>query len=94
MGGVIRRGGGGLEDLGRRENVAAVPLFRASLQGGAGNDTLDGGGGGDTLRGGSGDDRLTTDAGVSFVDGGDGVDVWQGDLSGAGQALAFDAIAP
>ena len=51
----------------------------ATLDGGAGDDTLTGGGGADTLIGGLGDDTLVGGDGNDSLDGGDGADNLSGD---------------
>jgi Ca2+-binding RTX toxin-like protein len=64
------------------------------LYGGAGDDNISGGGGPDVLSGGSGDDNLTSARGsVAFVDGGSGVDTWNGDFFDTTQPIIFSSLA-
>ena len=62
------------------------------MTGGSGDDLLYGGGLDDTLKGGIGDDNLQSGIGGGVIDGGEGVDRWNADLSALGTAV-FSAAA-
>ncbi|WP_081685773.1 Ig-like domain-containing protein [Candidatus Solirubrobacter pratensis] len=68
--GVTADGGDGDDTL----DASGLTAARATLSGGAGNDTLTGGAAADTLSGGDGDDRLTGNAGADSINGGAGLD--------------------
>jgi hypothetical protein len=67
---VVASGGTG-DDFLQAGNLTTIP---ATMDGGAGNDSLTGGGGNDTINGGADDDFLTGGAGRDVVSGGDGDD--------------------
>jgi Ca2+-binding RTX toxin-like protein len=63
LAGVIANGGAGNDAI----TMTSTATFGATLQGGAGNDTLSGGNGADTLEGGTGNDRLAGNGGADLV---------------------------
>jgi len=60
------------------DSIAVSPSIRATLIGGAGNDSLTGGGGNDTLNGGDGNDTVTGGAGTDTLYGGNDDDTLDG----------------
>jgi Ca2+-binding RTX toxin-like protein len=79
-------------------NIQSVSLTTSwgddTLTGGPGNDTLDGGLGSNALYGGGGDDRLLTDGGVATIDGGAGVDLWNGYWGDSSTDLTLNQTSP
>ena len=67
---------GGNDNLSLNQAKGALP--KASISGGAGNDTIIGGSGNDTLVGGSGNDTLLGHGGMDLLEGGNGTDVLTG----------------
>jgi Ca2+-binding RTX toxin-like protein len=84
---VVADSGAGNDSL----DASGLTAARASLTGGAGDDTLTGGAGNDSLSGGDGDDTLRGDAGADSLSGGAGID--EADLSGTPLAVSLNDVA-
>ena len=72
-------------------NASGLTDARATLTGGAGNDSLAGGAGTDTLNGGDGDDGLAGNAGADSINGGAGLD--RVDYTGTPVTISLNDVA-